>query len=65
MPTLSREELDARIKALMQRSDELYKKACSYEGVSTFDYEENAAILKETELLIAELRRRQREMDGG
>jgi hypothetical protein len=63
MRNLSSEELEKRIKALMQRSDELYRQARFWEGRSEADYEENAAILKETELLIAELLRRKREQE--
>jgi hypothetical protein len=62
MSKLSRKELDARIQELLRRSDELFHAVRYQGGAIDFDNDENIYVLKETEKLIAELRRQRREL---
>ncbi len=49
-------EIHARIRELLERSDEVFRNANYFEGRFEIDLEENAEILRETNQLLNELR---------
>ena len=64
MSNNKREILTTRIRALLDRSDELFRNSRYQDGMMKFSDEDNEAIIREAQQLISELRRLQGETNG-